>query len=473
MTASGRTGVVMAQIGRFHGQKGAFPLLRRLLAGIILNALLLGSVSAEKPSGRGGPGEASDRSEGPADSIATSWGGHLKLRGSASWADSESFWSAADSTPLIDGNVEGRLNNTLFFGDQFRFDTQYETVWSGGDTRRATAALTENYSNLVFEDVRIGGIPNDRSQVMDLTSIIYEDERSVWYHRIDRLVLGVSPSWGLFRIGRQAVTWGNGQVFNPMDLFSPFRPTDIEREYKLGTDMAYAQLAWQDGGNLQLLCVPRRNPATGDIEGNQSSLAGKMHLFKGTTELDLLAAKHYEDVVLGIGSIGYLGSAAWRIDVTWTILDADSPSDNYLSAVANLDRSWVWWQKNFYGFIELYYNGLGEDDYFEALSNPDIVKRLGRGELFVLGRTYLAAMIQIELHPLFNVFFSDITNLKDPSGIFQPRGVWDFAQNFQLIFGANIYYGAGGTEYGGIDIPGTKFTTRTPDSYYLWLNYYF
>jgi hypothetical protein len=455
---------------------------RRLPRWILLAALILAwmlpigrfsvSNAAESVPGAGSTqagGEGGER----APAFETAWGGYLKLRGTASWPDSESIWSAVDPETDYDGSLEGRLNNTLFFSDWFRFDTQYETVLSGGDTRRDTTALSDSFPDVIPEAVRLGRIPDDSTQVMDLTSIIRESDSYIWYHRLDRLVLGVSRSWGVLRVGRQAVTWGNGLVFNPRDLFNPFRPTDIEREYKLGTDMVYAQMPWQDRGNLQLLYVPRRDPATGDIEGSQSSLAGNLHLFRGTTEYDLMAAKHYEDFVTGLGSVGYLGSAAWRFDATWTILDPQSPSDNYLSLVANMDISWVWWHKNFYGFIEFYYNGLGEDDYQAALTNPDILKRLNRGELFVLGRYYAAATGQVELHPLFNVFITDITNLRDPSGIIQPRAVWDFAQNFQLIFGGNILYGARGTEYGGIDIPGTAFTTRARDSAYLWLSYYF
>ena len=40
------------------------------------------------------------------------------------------------------------------------------------------------------------------------------------------------PRWGVVCVGRQAVTWGNGLIFNPMDLFNPFSPVDIERDYK-------------------------------------------------------------------------------------------------------------------------------------------------------------------------------------------------------------------------------------------------
>jgi hypothetical protein len=54
------------------------------------------------------------------------------------------------------------------------------------------------------------------------------------FHPAYRLALGIQPNWGLIRIGHQAVTWGNGLLFNPMDLFNPFSPSDIERDYKIG-----------------------------------------------------------------------------------------------------------------------------------------------------------------------------------------------------------------------------------------------
>ena len=141
--------------------------------------------------------------------------------------------------------------------------------------------------------------------------------------------------------------------------------------------------------------------------------------------------------------------------------------------VANMDYSWVWWNKNFYGLVEAYFNGLGENDIEKALFNRDIGERLARGELFVLGRYYLSATLQVELHPLLQFYLTGINNVKDPSGILQPRATWDISQNLQLTLGANLYYGAHGTEFGGITLPGTSIRTRPADSLYLWLTFYF
>jgi hypothetical protein len=105
--------------------------------------------------------------------------------------------------------------------------------------------------------------------------------------------------------------------------------------------------------------------------------------------------------------------------------------------------------------------------------DSNITERLARGELFVLGRNYLSGQIQIELHPLFQFFFTTINNVEDPSGIIQPYATWDIAQNIQLTGGLSVSYGAKGTEFGGFALPGTDIRTKSPDNAYLWLIYYF
>jgi hypothetical protein len=238
--------------------------------------------------------------------------------------------------------------------------------------------------------------------------------------------------------------------------------------------MVTAQIAVGGGGNLELLYVPRRDPDDREVEWDrESSFAGKYHFALGSTELDLMGARHYEDFILGIGTTRYVWDAAWRADATWTFLKNGHRKDGYLSFVTNLDYSWVWHEKNFYGFVEFYYNGLGEEDPLDTLTDPDAVDRLSRGELFTLGRAYLTGSVQVELHPLFNVFVSVINNLEDPSGIIQPRANWDIRQDLQFTFGVNIAYGNAGTEFGGFKIPPTDLLTTPPDTAFVWLTYYF
>jgi hypothetical protein len=443
---------------------GCFPTGRGGLPAALVTLVLVLHAAA---------GWTMDTESGDAAAPATveaQWGGHLKLRGSVAWPRSDTLYGELDTNPWLDGNGEFRLKNKLFFGKQAYFETHYEALVAGGDTRRRTNALALSSAGSTVRSFVVPRQLQDDRRLLNLTSTIAENDSTLVFQRLDRLALTLTPSWGLVRVGRQAVTWGNGLVFNPMDLFNPFAPVEIDRDYKVGDDMALVQAALGAGASGQILYVPRRNPDSGDVGWNQSSLAAKTHFAGEPVEWDLMAAHHYGDQVGGIGSSGYLGDAAWRADGTWTFLQ---DGGGFAAFVANLDYSWTLLGKNWYALAEFYYNGLGVSDPREALEDQDLRLRLERGELFTLGRFYLAGSQRVELHPLVNVFLTAIVNLGDPSGILQPRIVWDAAQNLQLTGGLNLFWGGPGTEYGGVVPPDSGLRLRSPESAYLWVSYFF
>ncbi|MBN2467496.1 MAG: hypothetical protein JXD19_05035, partial [Deltaproteobacteria bacterium] len=349
----------------------------------------------------------------------------------------------------------------------------YEAILFGGDTRRKGYSLARCFPALVGRCISLMPSLEDDRRLMDLTTTLDRDQGSLLYHRLDRLSLTLQPHWGVIRIGRQAVTWGNGLIFNPMDLFNPFSPTDIERDYKIGDDLVSVQVPLRRKGDLQLLYVPRRSVETHRVQWDHSSLAAKLHFSRGMTEFDVMASKHYEDAVVGIEGAGYFKQAAWRLDAILTIMDRHSDSEGYIVLVANIDYSWMWKEKNWYGFLEVYFNGLSHDRYTDGLTNPDIFERLARGELFTLGRIYLSAHVMSELHPLFSAYLTVISNLADPSAVLQPHAIWDIIENVQVTVGGNISLGEQGTEFGGFTIPGSRLLLKPTDSAFVWVSYYF
>lgn len=401
--------------------------------------------------------------------LRSEWGGEFQLKGSVSRADEKSLFQAVDGGDLYDGSIQARLKNRLFFGERANMETHYEAVLLGGDTREARKEFERLFPSLSKDGLLLGRRVRDDRRLVNLTWTIQEKDDYIFYHRLDRLSLTLLPRWGLVRIGRQAVTWGNGLLFNPMDLFNPFAPTDIERDYKIGDDMVLLHFTAGQTADFQTLCVPRRDPESEEVEWNQSSVAGKFHFAVGTTEFDILGAQHFDEQIVGIGSSGYLGSAAWRVDATWTFLEGGS---DYLSLVANADYSWVWWHKNFYGFLEFFHSGVGNNDYPEAIVDPDIAERLDRGELFVLGRNYVSGHLRLEVHPLVNVFLTVINNLADPSGILQPRAIWEATEDLEVTVGGSLSYGESGSEFGGFPVaPG--LVSEPADSAFVWLTFFF
>jgi hypothetical protein len=401
--------------------------------------------------------------------VEMNWGGHLRAIATATEIDDRSVYQYAEAGPYVDAQAEMRLKNEIFIGDRWTLETHYEFVAAGGETFENTSRLRDMLPGPVVE-AGTATVGDDRRFFNLTRTVVSDDDRTV-YHRLDRFNLPWPPPGGSLRIGRQALTWGNGMVFNPMDLFNPFSPDAVQRDYKTGDDMVLGQATFgrREG---QVLYAPRRDAETGELSDSRSSLAGKLHWSFDALETDLLLARHYDDRVFGWGATGTVGDAAWRVDALYTRVDGGYRRNDYLQAVANLDVTWVWGGKNVYGLVELYYNGMGRNgDYARALSDAYTVDRLSRGDLFALGRCYLAGMWQIELHPLLRHDWTAIVNLEDPSGLLMPQLLWDVTADTRIILGAQWNWGARGTEYGGydMDLTGCEVSVVPFNRVHLWV----
>lgn len=401
--------------------------------------------------------------------------------------------SSAAREPRINGQLTLRTGHENIATDSLRFPLAGDSAWDASAELRLNAEVPANrrdrftihYEAIVrkqeWDPDRIGAagpltggaVPDDRRRFFDLTRTLHEKNGEVAYHRLDRLVWEGSAEWGTLAVGRTAVTWGNGLVFNPMDLFNPFAPTDVERDYKQGDDMVHLTLVPADwNGNLgwQLLLVPRRDAAGGDPVMSESSVALKTHFFTGDSEWNLLAAWHYDEAVLGIGHTGYLGDAVWRADATLAFAEDGSA---VFSGVVNLDRSWTWKEMNGYGSLEFHYNTYGTGDYGGLDREEALLERLSRGGIHTLGRAYLASSLRVELHPLLNAYLTSLANLEDPSAVLLPRLVWNVRQDLDLTLGGSLPLGGRGTEFGGLPVPGTRRFLKAPDRLYFWVKGYF
>lgn len=410
-----------------------------------------------------------------ADDSASQWGGHIRAIGTLSDPDDNSIYQFTDTGPFFDRQAEVRLKYQRFMGPQWIFEAHYELVGQQGDTlknnnRLRTLLPPETTDRLTGQR----GTDDDR-RLMNLTHELGDGEDYLIFHRLDRLNLTYQTPSATFRAGRQALTWGNGLLFNPMDLFNPFAPTTIARDYKVGDDMFHVQWPIRSG-ELQLLYLPRRSPVSGDIETDHSSFAGKWHFPVSGMEFDVMAARHYAELVLGAGATGYMGGAAWRADIIYTLLDDAITRQDYWQFVANMDYAWSWKNRTIYGLIEFYHNGLGRNrDYADTLSDPVVSRKIDRGELYTLAETYLAGQLGIDLHPLVQARLIAIVNTADRSALVQPQVAWDVAPDVHLILGAEFGWGGDPSEFGGFDVPvgATRVKVAPANNRYLWLTYYF
>ena len=247
------------------------------------------------------------------DQINMHWGGRLKTIGSITFARDDTIYEPVGTENYPNLDTDLRINNDTLLGDWGQLEIQYEAILEGGKAREKRQELKEFFPNFGGSTLFFGAPLKDDRRFMDLTHTIKEKDSYILVQRLDRMNFALTPKWGSIRIGRQAVTWGNGLIFNPMDLFNPFPPADIQRDYKVGDDMLLALIALPRSADLQLLYVIRRDPDTNNVEIDQNSLAGLLHFAVGTTEFNIMATRHYRDDVVGLGMSGIWGGGRLAI----------------------------------------------------------------------------------------------------------------------------------------------------------------
>lgn len=371
--------------------------------------------------------------------LTTEFDGHTKLRAVGQTYPDNSIFQDLVGSESLDGVANLRLNLKLKSG-RWAFDSSYQLLALQGD------------------GLAITGPPNDDRRLFNLTDVISESSDSAIVQRLDRLWLGYTSEKAVVRIGRQALSWGNGLFYAPMDLVNPFDPASVDTEYKSGDDMVYVQYLQDNGNDVQVAYVARRNLQTGDVDSDEATAAFKYHGFAGESEYDVLIASSYGDAVVGLGTGRGIGGAVWNADLVVT----DTDRDTYVQFVTNLMYSWTWAGKNMSGAIEYFFNGFGQKDgLYDPLSlaaNPDLLVRLSRGELYTLGRRYVSGSVMIEMTPLWTVTPTMFVNLGDPSALLQLVTSYSLSDNMTLLGSINLPIGPDGSEFGGIE-------TGLPDRY--------
>jgi len=372
----------------------------------------------------------------PQDSIAlfgidTAYGINLDARVTLSNSNTSTWsWEIAGELTSLQGDV---IENAALFGGQ-----------SSGE------ALT-----LISDDLR----------AVNLTETLSSGSRHAAVVRLDRAQLAWQRGNVSARIGRQALSLGSGIVFNPMDLFNPFGPTAVDRDFKDGVDALVVSYVGDTGAELEFISVARTAAGNRRISANQGSYGLRYRAATPSLEYELIAAQHFDDQVLLASVSGPLGGAAWRANWVGTWHDNEFTQ----SAVANVDFAFGVGEQTGYLFGEYYFNGFGDSQAAEDPTRLDLAatERLARGELFVLERNYFALGGSVTLSARTTLTTTAIFSLDDGAPLLQSALSFAPGDNQTIEVGIIEATGGRGDEFGGIVLePTTPVLTGTSRQIY-------
>lgn len=353
---------------------------------------------------------------------------------------------------------------------RFKFSTEASEI-----TGHTSVQNTENLSTQGLLNFRYLWFTSSEKWAFDLqlvSELNYtpELERNPWLHSVSRYEGQDRAFWTLnentnhslialvdraqltykhdsFRasLGRFPNSSGRGLVFHPLDVFNAFAPTLVDREFKQGNDSILIEYAFNSGSELQIQTTARKHL----VETDQPNTTFAVEYFVplGNAELELIGAVHYGDEIFGVSTAIPISQSVLRADVVHTCLHEE---DCLISSVMNIDYTLSVMQSPIYLFGEYFYNGIGVRDLsagYSVLSKAH-TQRLGRGDLFSLGRSLLAIGAHVSWHPLWNQTITVLTNTNDNSVLFQTFISFAPTDHANLNFGIRLPFGDTNEEFG-------------------------
>ncbi len=292
---------------------------------------------------------------------------------------------------------------------------------------------------------------------LPLQHAFLENEDLYLHGYFDRLNLQFELRKARIILGRQAVTWGVSYFWPTMDLFAPFAPQRVDRDYKPGVDAVRATIPVGSFSEIDIIGASLGPSPSKDWAG---AMLSRINL--GRVDIGLMGGKFHRDTVAGAFFTSSLKGTVLRGELTWT--NSGDPADEernrqrFTRGALGADRQLT---PEFNLTVEFAWNGYGTSDAAQYVQWVP-ADRIRRGEINALGRVYLAAASGWQLHPLWHLYNVLLINANDPSVLWVPSLRWSTGNNAEVLFGAQVGIGEGikaneilGSEYGSM--PATIF----------------
>ncbi|MBN2301945.1 MAG: hypothetical protein JXN60_05455 [Lentisphaerae bacterium] len=352
------------------------------------------------------------------------------------------------------------------------FQVHFESSVIWGDTADTLSAQSE--TNLFDSGIVTLARPSHRPRFMDLQTVSLSESGIHWRNELDRLRLRLKSDRITLAIGRQSVSWGSSSFWSPVDVFSGFTPTEIDKDEKTGIDVIRLTIFPTYDSEIDAILEPLDRNREWRIDSNDSSAAIRFKRHIGQYDIAACGGYIAGNWIAGFDFSGYIMNAGLHGEFLGMRVN-DCVTDNFAQAVIGIDYSF---QAPFepYFMIEYYFNSAGAVDvenYTSVLAKPAIQDAIWRGTTYSLGRAYAGAVIKLTLTPLVAFQNQTIVNMDDNSVREYASISASTSDNSEIIAGASIGIGSLGTEFGGWSKQqiGADFTS--PDVYFIYFKVYY
>jgi hypothetical protein len=211
------------------------------------------------------------------------------------------------SGPFLNENLlHNRLNFKGYFNDNITLAAEFRNRLFTGDMVR----YGKPYTGLIGED----------DGVVDMSWNIVEKQSFLLNTTIDRLWFDLHFNKFQITLGRQRINWGQTFVWNPNDIFNAYSYFDFDYVERPGSDAVRLQLFPSSSSAAELVMKVNSD--------NEITAAGLYRFNRWGYDIQFLAGlMNSEDIVIGTGWSGSIGSMSFRGEGTWFDPYDDFPGD--------------------------------------------------------------------------------------------------------------------------------------------------
>lgn len=263
---------------------------------------------------------------------------------------------------------------------------------------------------------------------LDLDKVISDTDHVYERHLLHRAYLKYESGHSRWTLGKQLIDWGRLRFYSALDLFNQPLPSNIEADERLGFDALNVELFSDNFSGINLIYGPGRND-------DKNSYGLKLYKKIKTYDTFLIAAKHEEDKIMGLGFDGYLLDAGLRGEFTYT----KSGKERYPRAGIGLDYSFT---PKTTVTLEYFYNGAANGD-FGAFSTSLIESR----KRLSLQKHLVSGMASYDVTPLLKFKALGIFDIIGKSAFLNPELRYNITENFDAAIGAQCFIESEGSEF--------------------------
>jgi len=368
------------------------------------------------------------------------------------------IWSSEDGEQTLD--LVSSLKESYLFSE----DESLTGLWRlrfGLDARlsdRSTLEFAYEQHLRTVEEGTVQGLivlpPQVEApyRITQLDNAISTTDAYSYRHELDRALVALHYERVDLTVGRQAVGWGRGVVFSAIDVFAPFSPLEIDREWRRGIDAVRADVRLTDISSLGVV------GAFGE-SWDDSALLGRIRGRSGSGLFDgeFVFGKRAEDTMYA----GAFAATVWEAEVHGELAFFDTPEefvngglfgDDGPAAKAVLGASYTFNVGNgLTVWAEYHFSGFGSEDMAQAqqrLQDPDYVERFLRGDTQIVGQHATAIQASYLVNDLWTLNLIWIASPDDGSGILTPGVNLTLSDNVTIVASIYFPYGDGPDENG-------------------------